>query len=371
MRILVVDDDASVREMLATWLNVGGHETIAVETGESALSIARDEMPDLVIVDQSLPGMNGLELTRHIKAMAGEDFLPIVMLTGRDNLKERMLAYDAGCDDLLDKPVSVGELRARVGAHLVRRRQHSELRRANEKLRDAQRLKEDLAALLVHDLRNPLSTLRGNLELLDGELSTALPLVRDVLTDCRELADRALGMVGGLLDVAQLEEGLLHAEPVEVVLAVFLPSCARYRRLDLEARRLRLDIRVVPEDLRAVFDPDLLGRLVENLIDNALRYAPTSGCVCMSAERQGDDLVVSVGNNGPPIPVEERERIFGKWYRIEARRAGARANRGLGLYFCKLAAEAHGGRIDVEETPEFPTLFVLRIPQPRGQVPNS
>jgi signal transduction histidine kinase len=81
------------------------------------------------------------------------------------------------------------------------------------------------------------------------------------------------------------------------------------------------------------------------------------------AEREGSDLVIRVGNNGPPVPEAERPRIFGRYYRLEARREGARANRGLGLYFCKLVADAHRGTIEVESRPELPACFVLRVPQ--------
>lgn len=239
----------------------------------------------------------------------------------------------------------------------------AELKAANERLKELQRLKEELVALVVHDLRNPLSALRGNLEFLEGEALDCDETVRDTLGDCRHLVNRALALVGGLLDVAQLEEGILRVAPAEVALAEFVPHCARFHKTDVKARRLTLFSEVNPPDLRGRFDPDLLGRLIENLVENSVRYAPIGGWVRVEAHMEGSSLVFLVGNNGPPIALEERERIFGKYYRIEGRRASARANRGLGLYFCKLAAEAHRGQIWVQETTELPACFFVSIPQ--------
>jgi signal transduction histidine kinase len=102
--------------------------------------------------------------------------------------------------------------------------------------------------------------------------------------------------------------------------------------------------------------------VVENLLDNAVRYAPRRGEVRFRARAQGDALIMEVGNSGPEIPESEKARIFERYYRLEGRRQGARTNRGLGLYFCRLAAEAHAGTIEVTSTEGLPACFVLTLP---------
>jgi signal transduction histidine kinase len=228
--------------------------------------------------------------------------------------------------------------------------------------RDEQKLKEELTALVVHDLRNPLSALRMNLDLLAGELADAPPAVREAVSDCRALAQRALTLVVGLLDVAELEGGLLRTTPVDVAVAEFLPKLWNAHGPEIRLRALTVELEVAPQELRGRFDPDLVGRVVENLLDNAVRYARRR--VRVGAARAGADLIVSVGNDGPPIRSDDRGRIFEKFFRIDERRAGARANRGLGLYFCKLVADAHGGAIEVVQTETWPCEFRLRLPQP-------
>lgn len=362
--ILLVDDDPDILRLLATALGKQGYECQCHESSEDALKGLDIDAIDLAIVDVRLPGMDGVALTAELKARVGGDqFLPVIVVTGTDQVAERVRAFDSGCDDFLSKPVNITELNARVRSLLVRRRQRQELVTANERLRELHVKKQDLAALVVHDLRNPLSAIQGNLELLIEDLDEASEFVREALGDCHKLAGRALFLVAGLLDVEELSEGLLHAEIQDVSVSDIVHQATPHHEATIRMRELSLEFDL-EEGLRAKLDPDLIARLVENLLDNSVRYAPRRGRVSVRACNEDGALVIRVGNNGPPVPETERDRIFGRYYRIEARRAGARANRGLGLYFCTLAATAHGGTISLEETEELPACFVLRLPQP-------
>lgn len=365
--ILLVDDDPNILAVLSASLGSRGFSCVTAQTGEDGIERFDPDEVDVAIVDVGLPGIDGVEVTGRLKAAAGaEHFVPVVILTASDEVSERLRAFQGGCDDFLSKPVNLTELEARVTSLVTRRRQHAELVEANARLRKLQKKKQDLAALVVHDLRNPLSAIQGNIELLLEDLPDADDFVRESLSDCHKLAARALFLVAGLLDVEELSEGLLHAERQRVAVADVVRQATPHHEATIRLRGLHLEYRL-PEGLEATIDPDLIGRLVENLLDNAVRYAPREGHVVVQATlEEGGALVVRVGNDGPPVPDSERERIFGRYYRLEARRAGARANRGLGLYFCKLAAEAHDGSICVEQTDELPACFVLRLPPPRA-----
>lgn len=230
-------------------------------------------------------------------------------------------------------------------------------------LRELAEKKKILAALVVHDLRNPLTALQGNIGLLDECLESDDPMVRRVLGDLEELARHTLALVGSLLDVEELEEGMLTARIVEVDVAELLGRTSGYQRATMELRQLSLALDV-PSGMRAHLDPHLVGRVVENLVDNGCRYAPRGGQVAIAAHRDGGDLVIGVSNSGPAIPEDQRGVIFERFFRAEARREAARANRGLGLYFCKLAVEAHRGTIAaVAGTEALPARFEIRLPQ--------
>jgi signal transduction histidine kinase len=227
-----------------------------------------------------------------------------------------------------------------------------------EALREKKRV---LAALVVHDLRSPLSAVHGYLNLLREELGEQGPTVKGYLDDAELLVHKALGLVATILDVDELEDGILHAHVSPVKLAELIERARAGNRAHFEVRQLRCEVEMDPE-LVVQIDRDLFGRVIENLLDNATRYAPRGGRCVILARRDEQGLEIAIGNNGPPVPDAERAKIFGRYFQVERRRQSARQNRGLGLYFCKLAVEAHGGTIHVEQRGELGAVFVVRLP---------
>jgi len=233
--------------------------------------------------------------------------------------------------------------------------------------RELREKKRVLAALVVHDLRSPLSAIHGYLGLLREELTddpaaptraAALSYIEDATT----LVDKALGLVATILDVDELEDGILKAVMAPVRIIELIDRARAGNRAQFEVRDLRVDVDVDP-DMVVRLDRDLFARVLENLIDNSVRYAPRAGRVVIAVRRDANGVEIAIGNSGPPVPESERARIFGRYFQVEARRAAARANRGLGLYFCKLAAETHGGTIHVEQRGDLGAVFVVRIPE--------
>lgn len=250
----------------------------------------------------------------------------------------------------------------------------------NDSARELREKKRVLAALVVHDLRSPLSAIQGYLQLLREELveRSAVETVEgedldpstqrslSYVDDATTLVGKALGLVATILDVDELEDGILRAHITAVRPLELVERARAGNRAHFDVRQLAFDVDCDPE-LVGMFDRELVARVLENLIDNAARYAPRGGRCTVSVTRSGDVLELAVGNDGPPVPESDREAIFGRYFQVEARRAAARANRGLGLYFCKLAAEAHDGSIHVEQRGSLGAVFVVRLPQPPGE----
>ena len=242
-------------------------------------------------------------------------------------------------------------------------RADSEAGLSDDSARELREKKRVLAALVVHDLRSPISAVHGYLSLLRDELGAdqLTPAVKQYLDDAETLVQKALGLVATILDVDELEDGMLRAQLAPVRLLDLIEKARAGNRAHFEVRQLRCDVDVDPE-LVVKLDRDLFGRVIENLLDNATRYAPRGGRCAIIATHQGGTLEVAIGNSGPPVPPADRDQIFGRYYQVERRRASARANRGLGLYFCKLAVEAHGGTIHVEQRGDLGAVFVVNLP---------
>jgi signal transduction histidine kinase len=230
--------------------------------------------------------------------------------------------------------------------------------------RELLKKKQRLARLVVHDLRNPLAALQGHLELMREDLvGYRVPdAVTEGIDDCTSLVAKSLALLATILDVEELEEGVLKARPVPTEVDALVQRAATVNRPAMRIRQLRVTVDVAP-GLTARLDPELTYRVLESLLDNAVRYAPRSGRVDVAARDLGDGIEIAIGNDGPPVEGDEREAIFGRYYRIEERRADAHAGRSLGLYFCRLAIAAQGGTLVVERRGELGAVFVARLPQ--------
>ena len=229
-----------------------------------------------------------------------------------------------------------------------------------KELREKKRV---LAALVVHDLRSPLSAVQGYLHLLKEELGDeATMVVKQYVDDANLLVGKALSLVATILDVDELEDGILRAVKSPVKLTELVDRARAGNRAHFEVRQLRCDVSVDPE-MTVMLDRDLFSRVIENMLDNATRYAPRGGRCSIAVKRDAQGIEIAIGNSGPPVPDADRGAIFGRYFQVEKRRASARANRGLGLYFCKLAVEAHGGTIRVEQRGDLGAVFVVTLPE--------
>lgn len=247
------------------------------------------------------------------------------------------------------------------------------LRREILRRREAERRKDELTALLVHDLKNPLTAISGHAQLLaTPDLEVDADAQRESARYIHSAAERLGRMLMNLLDIGRAEDGLLTPRLERVELAPLLEELQAQVRRQLADKQQELVVlwpRAEREaaDARLQADPELLRRILLNLLDNAIKYTPRRRTVWLEVDGTERELELSVRDQGPGIPEGYEERIFEKYVRLERDvRTAADASRGLGLHFCKLAADAHGGRIWVERNPEGGSVFRLRLPRARG-----
>lgn len=247
----------------------------------------------------------------------------------------------------------------------------AESREQNERLARLQREKESLVQLIVHDLRSPLNAVMLSLEFVAQEVRSrqAGSDLTEALEDARSTAHRVSGMVAQILDTAKLEEGRLTLDRTTLSASDLLKKVRQ--QLAPMARDKRVDVRVeAPSDLAVRGDPRLFGRVMENLLSNSIRHTPAGGRILLTAVRDGGNCRLSVHNNGEPIERADRERIFAKFQQgtSEGPRLGGW---GLGLYFCRMVVEAHGGQISVEDIDDWSASFVLVLPAESAVVAES
>ena len=249
------------------------------------------------------------------------------------------------------------------------RHQLADTRAQYEQLARLQRDKDSLVQLIVHDMRGPLSAAILSLEFLSRELKRQqagrdmLEASDDALTSSTNVAN----MITQILDTNKLEEGRITLNLVPVSAREMLEFARQQALSRAQGKSIKIEVDA-PDDLFMVADRRLFPRLLDNLVSNALRYTSTGGRILLVATGSGGEIVLSVHNTGEPVPVPDRERIFAKFQQGQTE-ALRMFGWGLGLYFCRLVAEAHSGRIAVEDVVGWPTSFVIRLPA-QAPAPN-
>ncbi|MBP7688325.1 MAG: PAS domain S-box protein, partial [Thermoflexales bacterium] len=218
-------------------------------------------------------------------------------------------------------------------------------------------LREDLTSTMVHDLRNPLTVIQSALELLEmdaGSQPQVLPIMRQGL-------QRMLNLVTSILDVNRLESGQMPLEREPTLLTSFVDEALAVQKVLADEKDLRLHNDLNGALPPVTIDTELISRVLQNLIGNAIKFTPSGGDIRVSAHQDAADarrVVVSVSDTGPGLPAEVQSRLFQKF----VRGAGPGRGSGLGLAFCRLAIEAHGGRIWADSAPEQGTAFHFTLP---------
>ncbi len=358
-RILLVDDQPRNLLALAALLEPEGYELLQAAHGRVALDVLARGGVDLVLLDLMMPDLDGVEVLQLLRATEAGAHVPVVLVTAHADREHRLRALRAGADDFLEKPIDAPVLLARVRALLGLKEALDTLKRRNAALHEAQRENRELSALLVRDLTAPLGVVSGAIEAVRGGLlPTQFNLVGPI-SDARAATARMQNLVRDLLTLSRLESPGLNLRREVLVVAKILREVLASYESRAEARNVTL-LRPPTASVAMKADKALLRRVLENLLDNALRYTPSKGRIGVDlAVRDGIEITVS--NDGAPIRPEDRARIFEKFTRgcEEPMHEG---HSGLGLYFCRRALEAHGGTIRLVETTNWPTSFLLRLP---------
>jgi signal transduction histidine kinase len=354
VRVLVVDDDPRVRKSTAAMLARIGFHVVTADDGAPAIAQSETTPPDLAIVDLNMP-TNGLEVVRRLKQLHGAAVY-VAVLSGQDDDETRANCFDAGADDVLVKPTSLPELRRRMIAAARSQQAYVEARLARERADRLLAYGAEASALLAHDLNNGLAVALSNMTYLHSVLALGDDEQQALGSTLRALR-RMSGLVANFVDISRFEDAAVkprctvasvHEMMLEVI-DVHAPSIGR---------QIRHSVLCDPA-LQGFFDVALIERVLHNLVGNAVRYCKPGGEITLAA-RIADpadplSIEISVSNTGPDIPEELRGSLFAKYAR------GANGKRGIGLYFCRLACEAHGGSIECRPGPQGPS-FVLRLP---------
>ena len=377
--ILVADDIPANVELLLDQLHSLGYETITAIDGPSAVAAAFAHHPDLCILDVSMPAGDlgvddrsaGFEVCRRIKRDPRTSRIPVIFVTALNDTSDRVRGIEAGGDDFLTKPHNRLVLGARVRSLLKLKAATDALEDSLRKLRELEKVRDDLMKMIVHDLKTPLTSVLATLEMLaDGDFGQVSTTQKAAIGDAETKSEDLLGLIDDILEVARIEEA-----NISLTLAPMAPGALLAELVHEWAHRFQQEgatASVSVADDAPVFSGDkgLIKRVFSNLIQNAVTHSSHPVHLELSARRAGQGVLFTVSDNGPGIPPEYHDLIFRKFGQVEMPRSPRTRSSGLGLTFCKLVVEQHGGRIWVKSAEGKGSSFYIELPSDPTTVNN-
>jgi two-component system, sensor histidine kinase and response regulator len=361
-KILVVDDQAIARKSVEALLFNENYQVEFAADGAEGLAKVAELLPDTILLDVMMPGMDGYEVCQRLKSNPLFQAIPVIMLTALHDKQNLVRGLDAGADEFLTKPVGGLELRARVRSMLRLKQQH-------DRLVDIMRLREDLSHMVAHDMRNPLAAVLGHAQLLLNAPALNARAQEHAGEICKG-AFRLKHFIDDYLVQAKMEHDHMVLNRTAVEFDRLVARVAENHALTAQSRNTPLTVAIRPGSLPPVqADAALCERVLDNLLSNAIKYSPSGHPIAISAEplahngdvaAPGAQIRLRFADQGPGIPSEYRDRIFDK-YEIVVMKQANTAQIGLGLAFCKLVVDAHGGRLYVEPNQPQGSIFTVEL----------
>jgi signal transduction histidine kinase len=360
--ILIVDDEQVNVKLVKGILAPEKYNLISALSGKEALSMLASNRPDLILLDVMMPEMDGFETCRKIKQDKNTKIIPVLMVTALCEKEHRLKAMDCGADDFLSKPVDKTELKIRVKSLLRIKNYHDELikryeeiEKKNIQLQELEEFKDGLLHMIVHDLKNPLFAISGNIELLlldkENFSKTQSVAAENCLSSCQDLKE----MVEQLLDINKMENENLQLNKEKTDLGLLIDDTLNEVLKRAEEKQISINF-VNANGISSIsIDSRLIRRVISNLVDNGIRHTPKGGQIEVASgiENSKNNLCVSVRDTGTGLDPAFHQKIFDKFEQVNFKNQGVSVGTaGLGLAFCKLAIEAHGGQIWVESEGE-------------------
>ena len=399
MRALVADDEATNRIVLKRLLTRWGYEVVVAEDGQKAWDIlSAPDAPRLAVLDWQMPGIDGVDICRMLSLRVDSSYVYTVLVSQKTTMQEMASALDAGADDFIRKPVDPVELRSRLGVAQRMLAYEERLHHSNQLLKEYGHAMEQLAeeranqlmhadrmatlvvmsAGMAHEINNPATFIAGNAKTLErfaqdllphldpddpkfeGDIAHKIRFIKAemprAIAGIQQGVQRVTRIVKGLRDYARQEKG--ERKPCDV--GVCMRQAVELCQFQLRNSAVQVIVEALPDLPQFLGDAQQIEQVLINLVVNASHAVESvaSPQVRMRASHVGDNLEISVHDNGPGIPEEFMGRIWDPFFTSKPAGKGT----GLGLPICRRIAEAHGGSLAAENSSEGGACFTLSLP---------
>jgi signal transduction histidine kinase len=399
VNILLVDDQPSRLLSYESVLADLGQNLVSARSGEEALQRLLEDDFAVILLDVSMPGMDGFETAAMIHDHPRFESIPIIFVTGvHDSEFDALKGYRLGAVDYVSIPIVPEILRSKVSVLVELYMQRRELQRlnkslaeanttlqaekaqelervnqnleqANAALRDADRHKDEFIAILAHELRNPLAPIRAAVDVM-----SLMPLDHPQLRWAREVIDRQAThlsrLVDDLLDVSRISRGTIKLNKELLTLRTILDRSVEAAQPIISAHHHELQIECLAEQATVEGDPTRLVQILSNLLNNAAKYMQASGTILLRASVEGEHAVFAVKDSGIGLTSEALPKLFNLFSRVHEDEGHLPSGLGIGLALVRQLVELHGGTVNATSPgPNRGSEFTVRLPLSSSVVP--
>lgn len=351
--VMVVDDQTANLQVVGQLLTRADYDVVPVLDGREALALAERSPPDLVLLDMRMPGLDGFDVLEGLQSMTQTRDVPVVFLTADQERDSLIRAFSAGAVDYITKPFIAEELLARVRTHI-------DLKQARDRLARVANERQKIAEIVSHDLRNHFGNILFSADLLcDPALNdeTCQRLAQSI----RNSADAGVLFLQAFLD--QQQERMQDMPPQPILARTLLEEVSELLSHQSQSKGMRVRIDTDGTDgMHLLAERAGTLHVLQNLLSNALKYAPPGSDVELTTARHGKYARLTVHDRGPGITAQDRDRLFQRYVRLSAQPTGGESSTGLGLALAKQRARTMGGDVWYDNREGGGASFTLELP---------
>jgi two-component system sensor histidine kinase/response regulator len=368
--ILIVDDNPVNLEMLFQYFAYSTFKTLVAQDGESALFQIEHTQPDLILLDILMPGIDGFETCRQLKANESTQDIPVIFMTALSATADKVKGFEVGGVDYITKPFQYEEVMARVNAHLTIRRQQQQLQEQtalleekNAQLKALNANKDKFFSIIAHDLKSPFAGLVVVANLIKENIERwSKNEIKRSADQLQKSVDNLYAFIENLLTWSRFQQGAMEYTPQFVDFQFII---ARNVALVIQnAQQKQITLRnSIQEQIPAFIDVNMVDAVVRNLLSNAIKFTKAGGTVEISATHDKNTLKVAISDTGIGIPDENLPDLFRIDTKTQQVGTAGEQGTGLGLILCKEFVEQHAGTIWVESEVGRGSTFWFTLPK--------
>ena len=361
--VIAVDDEQLNLELLRFILEKNNFYYKGTHKESVFFELLEERIPDLILLDVLMPEIEGFDLCKKIKKNSTYQNVPIIFLTGKVQVKDKVKGFEVGGVDYVTKPFNEHELIARIQTHVELIRAKNQIEQQAENLRQSNVLKDRMFSIIGHDLRSPLSAAKLKMDFIRrGIIDPKAPeFMEDTVVGLLKTMDEALNLLQNLLGWAKSESDKIQIIPEAVDMHDLAEQTFRLLKLGSDHKNIEL-VNTINRESFVYADLNTTKTVLRNLVSNAIKFTPISGKILVSAKQDQDVLTIAVSDNGQGIPKEDIQKILNPNEHFSKLGTENEPGTGLGLVLCQSFIKKNGGTLNIKSTVGTGSTFYFDLP---------